>query len=105
MSSVATGGTQTVVNAIGELVRAGKRVLVVSPRRSTTDGISHRLTRVGLPGLAVTPRLLRRNLGADDKKFPLDRFQYLVDRLVFNLASGHAQMCPAFIQTAEKLHP
>lgn len=57
-----TGGTQTVVNAIGELVRAGKRVLVVSPRRSTTDGISHRLTRVGLPGLAVTPRLLRRNL-------------------------------------------
>ncbi len=57
-----TGGTQTVVNAIGELVRAGKRVLVVSPRRSTLDGIGHRLSRVGLPGLAVTPRLLRRNL-------------------------------------------
>lgn len=57
-----TGGTQTVVNAVGELVRAGKRVLVVSPRRSTLDGISHRLARVGLTGLAVTPRLLRRNL-------------------------------------------
>ena len=57
-----TGGTQTVVNAIGELSRAGKRVLVVSPRRSTLDGISHRLARVGLSGLAVTPRLLRRNL-------------------------------------------
>jgi len=57
-----TGGTQTVVNAIGELVSAGKRVLVVSPRRSTLDGISHRLTRVGLPGLATTPRMLRRNL-------------------------------------------
>ena len=57
-----TGGTQTVVNAIGELVRSGKRVLVVSPRRSTLDGIGHRLARVGLPGLAVTPRLLRRNL-------------------------------------------
>lgn len=57
-----TGGTQTVVNAIGNLVRAGKRVLVVSPRRSTIDGITHRLTRAGLPGLAVTPRRLRRNL-------------------------------------------
>ena len=57
-----TGGTQTVVSAVGELVRAGKRVLVVSPRRSTLDGIAHRLSRVGLSGLAVTPRLLRRNL-------------------------------------------
>ncbi|MBO1806539.1 AAA family ATPase [Leucobacter ruminantium] len=57
-----TGGTQTVVNAIGNLVRAGKRVLVVSPRRATLDGITHRLTRVGLSGLAVTPRRLRRNL-------------------------------------------
>src|SRR5690606_38335401 len=28
-----TGGTQTVVNAIGALVQAGKRVLVMSPRR------------------------------------------------------------------------
>ncbi|MFV0433355.1 MAG: AAA family ATPase, partial [Leucobacter sp.] len=57
-----TGGTQTVVNAIGTLVRAGKRVLVVSPRRATLDGITHRLTRAGLPGLAVTPRRLRRYL-------------------------------------------
>lgn len=57
-----TGATQTVVNAIGQLVHAGKRVLVVSPRRATLDGVSHRLSRVGLPGLAVTPRLLRRTL-------------------------------------------
>ncbi len=57
-----TGGTQTVVNAIGSLVRAGKRVLVVSPRRATIDGINHRLTRASLSGLAATPRLLRRNL-------------------------------------------
>lgn len=57
-----TGATQTVVNAIGALAAAGKRVLVVSPRRATLDGMAHRLTRVGLPGLAVTPRLLRRNL-------------------------------------------
>ena len=57
-----TGGTQTVVNAIGALVNAGKRVLVVSPRRATLDGISYRLGRVGLPGLAASPRTLRRNL-------------------------------------------
>lgn len=57
-----TGGTQTVVNAIGNLVRAGKRVLVVSPRRATLDGITHRLARVGLAGLSVSPRRLRRNL-------------------------------------------
>lgn len=57
-----TGATQTVVNAIGALVGAGKKVLVVSPRRATLDGVTHRLARVGLTGLAVTPRLLRRNL-------------------------------------------
>ncbi len=57
-----TGGTQTVVNAIGSLVRAGKHVLVVSPRRATLDGITHRLTRAGLAGLSVSPRRLRRNL-------------------------------------------
>ncbi|WP_244302994.1 AAA family ATPase [Leucobacter coleopterorum] len=57
-----TGGTQTVVNAIGSLVRSGKRVLVVSPRRATLDGITHRLTRAGLTGLSVSPRRLRRNL-------------------------------------------
>ena len=57
-----TGGTQTVVNAIGSLTRAGKRVLVVSPRRATLDGITHRLTRAGLPGLSVGPRGLRRGL-------------------------------------------
>lgn len=54
-----TGATQTVVSAIGGLVDAGKRVLVVSPRRATLDGIAHRLSRVGLAGLAITPRLLR----------------------------------------------
>ncbi|WP_258566538.1 AAA family ATPase [Leucobacter luti] len=57
-----TGGTQTVVNAIGSLARDGKRVLVVSPRRATLDGITHRLTRAGLAGLSVGPRRLRRNL-------------------------------------------
>ncbi|MBL3685936.1 AAA family ATPase [Leucobacter zeae] len=57
-----TGGTQTVVNAIGSLVRSGKRVLVVSPRRATLDGITHRLARAGLSGLSVSPRRLRRNL-------------------------------------------
>ncbi|MBS1675589.1 MAG: AAA family ATPase [Actinobacteria bacterium] len=57
-----TGGTQTVINAIGELVRAGKRVLVVSPRRSTLDGVRHRLGGIGLDGFAVSPASVRRDL-------------------------------------------
>lgn len=57
-----TGGTQTVINAIGTLVREGKRVLVVSARRSTLDGVRHRLAGVGLPGLAVSPDRLQRDL-------------------------------------------
>ncbi|MDJ0338284.1 AAA family ATPase [Cryobacterium sp. PH31-O1] len=57
-----TGGTQTIVNAIGSLVAQHKRVLVVSARRSSLDGIHGRLVQVGLPGIAVTPRTLRRDL-------------------------------------------
>ena len=57
-----TGGTQTVINAVGSLVRAGKRVLVVSARRSTLDGVRHRLAGIGLDGLAVSPTDLRRDL-------------------------------------------
>lgn len=57
-----TGGTQTVINAVGALVRDGKRVLVVSARSSTLDGIRHRLAGIGLPGLAVSPRTLQRDL-------------------------------------------
>nr|WP_198147989.1 AAA family ATPase [Microbacterium sp. XT11] len=57
-----TGGTQTVINALGELVRAGKRVLVVSARRSTLDGVRHRLAGIGLDSLAVSPATLRRDL-------------------------------------------
>jgi len=57
-----TGGTQTIVNAIGSLTAQHKRVLVVSARRSSLDGIAHRLVQVGLPGVAVTPRTLGRDL-------------------------------------------
>ena len=57
-----TGGTQTVVNAIGSLVGEHKRVLVVSPRRSTLEGIRLRLSKIGLPGLAVTPPTVQRDL-------------------------------------------
>ncbi|WP_280678808.1 AAA family ATPase [Cryobacterium sp. CG_9.6] len=57
-----TGGTQTIVNAIGSLIAQHKRVLVVSARRSSLDGIAHRLVQVGLPGVAVTPRSLKRDL-------------------------------------------
>ncbi|GAA3212670.1 hypothetical protein GCM10017690_25120 [Microbacterium terregens] len=57
-----TGGTQTIINAVGSLVRDGKRVLVVSARRSTLDGVRHRLTGIGLQGLAVSPRNVQRDL-------------------------------------------
>jgi len=57
-----TGGTQTIVNAIGTLVGQNKRVLVVGARRAALQGIADRLTDVGLPGLAVAPRTLRRDL-------------------------------------------
>ncbi|WP_460799378.1 AAA family ATPase [Microbacterium sp. GXF0217] len=57
-----TGGTQTVINALGELIRAGKRVLVVSARRSTLDGVRHRLSGIGLDSLAVGPASIRRDL-------------------------------------------
>jgi hypothetical protein len=57
-----TGGTQTIVNAIGALVANDKRVLVVGARRSSLDGIAHRLAQVGLGGAAVTTAGLRREL-------------------------------------------
>ncbi|HEY2644794.1 MAG TPA: AAA family ATPase [Galbitalea sp.] len=57
-----TGGTQTIVNAIGSLVSQNKRVLVVSARRSSLHGISQRLADCGLTGLAVSPSTLRRDV-------------------------------------------
>ncbi|MDF2574560.1 MAG: family ATPase [Agromyces sp.] len=57
-----TGGTQTIVNAIGALVAKDKRVLVVGARRSSLDGIAHRLAQRGLGGAAVTTETLRRDL-------------------------------------------
>jgi hypothetical protein len=57
-----TGGTQTIVNAIGNLVGQNKRVLVVSARRSSLSGISQRLADIGLTGLAVSPSTLRRDV-------------------------------------------
>ena len=57
-----TGGTQTIVNAIGALVARNKRVLVVSPRRASIQAIAERFSDVGLDGVAVSPRTLRRDL-------------------------------------------
>ncbi len=57
-----TGGTQTIVNAIGTLVAQNKRVLVVSARRASLLSIAQRLSDIGLPGLAVTSRSLRRDV-------------------------------------------
>lgn len=56
-----TGLTQTVVNTIGQLVDRDKRVLVVTPRAASVRAIRSRLRAVGLDGLAVTPRTLRRD--------------------------------------------
>lgn len=57
-----TGSTQTIVNAIGALVGQNKRVLVVGARRASLQGIAQRLGDIGLPGLAVTPSSLRKDI-------------------------------------------
>ncbi|MGL4339704.1 MAG: AAA family ATPase [Rhodoglobus sp.] len=57
-----TGGTQTIVNAVGALVAHNKRILVVSSRRASLTSIADRLRDIGLPGLAVSPRTLRRDI-------------------------------------------
>jgi len=57
-----TGGTQTIVNAIGSLVGQNKRVLVVGARRASLQGISQRLGDIGLGGAAVAPRSVRRDI-------------------------------------------
>lgn len=56
-----TGGTQTIVNAIGGLVAEDKRVLVVGARRASLRAIRERLESVGLTGLAASPRTARRD--------------------------------------------
>ncbi len=57
-----TGGTQTIVNAIGCLLQQNKRVLVVSPRPSSLQGIVQRFGDIGLGGLPVAPASLRRDI-------------------------------------------
>ncbi|MCB1280766.1 MAG: AAA family ATPase, partial [Salinibacterium sp.] len=57
-----TGGTQTIVNAIGCLLQQNKRVLVVSPRRSSLQGIVQRFGDIGLGGLPVAPATLQRDV-------------------------------------------
>ncbi|WP_297408697.1 DUF4011 domain-containing protein [Naasia sp.] len=57
-----TGGTQTIVNALGALVAQHKRVLVVSPRHATLAAVAARLVETGLPGIAISPRSARRDV-------------------------------------------
>jgi hypothetical protein len=57
-----TGATQTIVNSIGALVRQNKRVLVVGARRAALQSIADRFGDIGLPGLGVSPRTLRRDV-------------------------------------------
>ncbi|MFM6939835.1 MAG: hypothetical protein ACKOUD_04380 [Rhodoluna sp.] len=47
------GYLQTVVNTLGVLVNAGKKVAVVAPRRQTLNELADRLSLTGLPGLAI----------------------------------------------------
>jgi len=48
------GGTQVVANAVGALVAANKRSLIVSPRPASLQAIKDRLKGVGLPGVAIS---------------------------------------------------
>ena len=48
-----TGYTQTVLNSLAALANAGKRVLLVAPRRQTLHELADRLASVGLNGLAI----------------------------------------------------
>jgi hypothetical protein len=57
-----TGATQTIVNAVGELIRGGKRVLVVGPRRARLDSIRRRFRSLGLDGLGATPTTVKGDL-------------------------------------------
>ena len=47
------GYTQTVVNTVANLARAGKSVLVVTPRRQTLNELADRFASTGLAGLGV----------------------------------------------------
>ena len=47
------GYTQVVVNTLANLALAGRRVLVVTPRRQTLNELSDRLSATGLGGLGV----------------------------------------------------
>jgi hypothetical protein len=57
-----SGATQTIVNSIGELIRTGKRVLVVGPRRARLDDIRRQFRSLGLDGLAATPSSVKGDL-------------------------------------------
>jgi hypothetical protein len=49
------GYLQTVVNTLGVLVQAGKKVAVVAPRRQTLNELADRLSATGLAGMGVRP--------------------------------------------------
>lgn len=57
-----TGATQTIVNAVGELIRSGKRVLVVGPRRTRLDAIRRRFRSLGLEGIGASPASVKGDL-------------------------------------------
>ncbi len=57
-----SGATQTVVNAAAELIRSGKRVLIVGPRRARLDDIRRSFRSLGLDGLGASPNSIKADL-------------------------------------------
>ncbi len=57
-----SGGTQTVLNALGGVVGANKRALVVSPSPATLSDIRSRLAGIGLAGMALDQKAPARDL-------------------------------------------
>lgn len=57
-----SGGTQTVLNALGGVVGANKRALVVSPRPATLSDIRNRLAGIGLGGMALDQQAPSRDV-------------------------------------------
>ena len=111
-----TGTTQTIVNGIGALVANNKRVLVVSPRRATLDGMADRLSRAGLPGLGVRVRTQRtdliRAIGRNEKASPpdsrdidgaLERLRAVIIKYRSALSQPDPSLCVSMIDCVHEL--
>ena len=87
------GYTQTVLNLVANLAHAGKRILVVTPRRQTLNELADRLSAIGLGGLAVRTSAVWFDLAA-----AISRHEKAVDP---DLASTLSDRNRAAIEVAE----